>query len=76
MVRPERDSTGDQHPVEVDETLVGGATQDEGRGRHHKTLMVGAVEVMGRTDVKWTGRDPSVPRARRARPIAAVARLR
>ena len=41
MVRPERDSTGRQHPVEVDETFVGGATQGEGRGRHHKTLVVG-----------------------------------
>ena len=62
MVRPGRDFTGQQHPVEVDETLVGGATQGEGRGRHHKTLVVGAVEVMARTDVKWAGRDPNVPR--------------
>lgn len=62
MVRPGRESTGQQHPVEVDETLVGGATQGEGRGRHHKTLVVGAVEVMARTDVKWKGRDPNLPR--------------
>ena len=61
MVRPWRDSIGQQHPVEVDETLVGGATQGEGRGRHHKTLVVGAAEVMARTDVKWTGRDPNLP---------------
>ncbi len=62
MVRPGRDSTGQQRPVEVDETFVGGATQGEGHGRHHKTLVVGAVEVMARTDVKWKGRDPNVPR--------------
>ncbi|WP_440870580.1 hypothetical protein [Thiocystis violacea] len=46
----------------MDETLVGSATQGEGRGRHHKTLVVGAVEVMACTDAKWTGRDPNLPR--------------
>ena len=62
MVRPDRDPIGSQFPVEVDETLVGGATQGEGKGVHHKTLVVGAVEVMPRTDIKWTGRDPNIPR--------------
>jgi hypothetical protein len=32
-------------PVEVDETLVGGRTKGEGRGIHHKTTVVGAIEV-------------------------------
>jgi len=40
MVRPGRDSIGGKWAVEVDETYVGGATQGEGRGRHHKTLVV------------------------------------
>src|SRR5450755_2293399 len=48
LVRPERDAIGDQHPVEVDETLVGGRTKGEGRGNHHKTTVVGAIEVRTR----------------------------
>jgi transposase-like protein len=48
MVRPERDSIGAEHPVEVDECFVGGATRGEGEGVHHKTLVVGAVEVCKR----------------------------
>lgn len=31
LVRPGRDAIGDQYPVEVDETLVGGRTKGEGR---------------------------------------------
>ena len=45
LVRPERDAIGDQYPVEVDETLVGGRTTGEGRGVHHKATVVGAIEV-------------------------------
>jgi transposase-like protein len=45
MVRPDRDRIGMQWPVELDETLVGGKTRGEGRGVHHKTYVVGAVEV-------------------------------
>jgi transposase-like protein len=45
MVRPERDGIGGQYPVEVDEALVGGRTRGEGRGVHHKAVVVGAVEV-------------------------------
>ena len=45
MVRPGRDRIGGKWPVEVDETWVGGKTRGEGRGVHHKTLVVGAVEV-------------------------------
>jgi len=59
MVRPERDAIGGQWPVEVDETFVGGATQGEGRGRHHKTLVAGAVEVRPRRDAP--GPDPNLP---------------
>jgi hypothetical protein len=47
-VRPDRDTIGTDHPVEVDETLVGGRTHGSGRGVHHKTLVVGAVEVRTR----------------------------
>ncbi len=50
MVRPDRDRIGgapDVH-VEVDESLVGGATRGEGRGVHDKTLVACAVEVRKR----------------------------
>ncbi len=50
MVRPDRDRIGgapDVH-VEVDESLVGGATRGEGRGVHDKTLVAAAVEVRKR----------------------------
>ena len=45
MVRPDRDPIGAKWPVELDETLVGGRTKGEGRGRHHKVWVAGAVEV-------------------------------
>jgi transposase-like protein len=45
MVRPDHDAIGAEHPVEVDETYVGGRTRGEGRGVHHKAIVVGAVEV-------------------------------
>ena len=48
MVRPERDTIGGEHAVEVDETLIGGRTRGEGRGVHHKTYVLGAVEVRQR----------------------------
>src|SRR6516164_2506246 len=44
----EQINIGDQHPVEVDEALVGGRTRGEGRGNHHKTTVVGAIEVRTR----------------------------
>lgn len=50
MVRPKQDRIGgktDGH-VEVDETYVGGKTRGEGRGVHHKALVVAAVEVRHR----------------------------
>jgi transposase-like protein len=36
---------GQEWPVEVDETYIGGRTRGEGRGVHHKAIVVGAVEV-------------------------------
>jgi len=60
MVRPDRDTIGDQYPVEIDETYVGGRTRGEGRGVHHKATVVGAVEVRHRKageDRAANGRD-------------------
>jgi transposase-like protein len=46
MVRPGRDKIGsDGWHVEVDETYVGGQTRGEGRGKTHKVIVAGAVEV-------------------------------
>jgi hypothetical protein len=50
MVRPERDCIGGEHPVEIDECLIGGRTRGEGRGTHHMATVVGGVEVRGRKD--------------------------
>lgn len=63
MVRPGRDRIGANWPVEVDETYVGGATQGEGRGRHHKTLVVGMVEVLPRK--RALGPDPNLTSGQR-----------
>lgn len=52
MVRPDRDSIGSEHPVEVDECFVGGRTRGEGRGVHHRAPVVGAVEVRQRADAE------------------------
>jgi transposase-like protein len=65
MVRPERDPIGGDWPVELDETYVGGETPGEGRGRHHKTLVAGVVEVRPRKDAP--GRDPNLPSGQRPR---------
>lgn len=59
LVRPSRDKIGADHPVEVDECFVGGETRGEGHGVHHKSVVIGAVEVRLRTDhedraAKWT----------------------
>jgi len=48
MVRPNQDRIGEDWLVEVDETLVGGRTQGEGRGVHHKEIVAGAIEVRTR----------------------------
>lgn len=51
-VGPDRDRIGGDFPVEVDETWVGGRTLGEGRGRHHKTLVVGAIEERKRKETE------------------------
>lgn len=58
MVRPERDRIGEDWLVEVDETLVGGRTQGEGRGVHHKVIVAGAIEVRTRK-IRDGGKEPS-----------------
>lgn len=47
MVRPNVDRIGGEHViVELDESLVGGATRGEGRGVHHQIYVAGAVESL------------------------------
>ena len=60
MVRPDRDPIGKDGLVEVDETLVGGRTQGEGRGVHHKVVVAGAIEVRTRK-TRADGKEPSRP---------------
>jgi hypothetical protein len=55
MVRPDRDTIGAPHPVEIDECYIGGRTRGEGRGTHHQTTVVGAVEVRTRKDAEVRG---------------------
>ena len=74
MVRPDRDRIGGDFPVEVDETWVGGRTRGEGRGQHHKTLVVGAVEERKRKEDE-TKRDPSKALPRRGGLYAGRLRL-
>ena len=50
MVRPDRDTIGGEHPVEVDETLLGGRTKGEGKGVHHKACVIAAIEVRTRKE--------------------------
>jgi hypothetical protein len=45
LVNPDRDRIGGADVVEMDEVLIGGRTRGEGRGVHHKTTVVGAVEI-------------------------------
>lgn len=74
MVRPDRDRIGGDFPVEVDETWVGGRTRGEGRGQHHKTLVVCAVEQRKRKENEET-KDPRKALARRAGLYAGRLRL-
>jgi len=55
MVRPDRDTIGAPHPIEIDECYIGGHTRGEGRGIHHQTTVVGAVEVRTRKDAEARG---------------------
>jgi transposase-like protein len=75
MVRPDRDRIGGGFPVEVDETWVGGRTRGEGRGRHHKTLVLGAIEERKRK-VNEGQRDASKALPRRGGLYAGRLRLR
>src|SRR3972149_4458111 len=52
MVRRDVDMIGGVHTVELDETWVGGRTRGEGKGTHHQTLVIGAVEVRKRQGPK------------------------
>jgi transposase-like protein len=74
MVRPDRDRIGGSFPVEVDETWVGGRTRGEGRGQHHKTLVVGAIEARKRKENDGK-RDPSNALPRRGGLYAGRLRL-
>ncbi|MBI4622421.1 MAG: IS1595 family transposase [Verrucomicrobia bacterium] len=74
MVRPDRDRIGGGFPVEVDETWVGGQTRGEGRGRHHKTLVVAAIEERMRKDNERK-RDPRKALPRRGGLYAGRLRL-
>jgi transposase-like protein len=74
MVRPNRDLIGSKYPVEVDETLVGGATQGEGKGVHHKTLVIGAVEVQPRQAIPFAGEDPNLIRGQAREEAKGAAR--
>lgn len=74
MVRPNRDLIGSEYPVEVDETLVGGATQGEGKGVHHKTLVIGAVEVHPRQAIPFAGEDPNLIRGHACEEAKGAAR--
>jgi hypothetical protein len=75
MVRPGRDRIGGGFPVEVDETWVGGQTYGEGRGRHHKTLVVAAIEERTRKDNQGK-EDPRRTLPRRGGLYAGRLRLR
>jgi transposase-like protein len=52
MVRRDVDMIGGVHTVELDETWVGGKTRGQGKGVHHQTLVIGAVEVRKRQGPK------------------------
>ncbi len=55
MVRPDKDHIGQEWPVEVDESFVGGRTKGKGRGNTDSPLVIAAVEVRTRRHEK-TGR--------------------
>lgn len=52
MFNPDRSQIGGEHPVEVDETFIGGRTRGEGRGVHHKAVVIGAIEVRTRKEAE------------------------
>lgn len=78
MVRPHRDRIGGEHPVEVDECLVGGRTRGEGHGVHHMAHVIGAVEVrLRRSDEdRPAQRDQSHEGGRPLKKLVYAGRLR
>ncbi len=63
MVRHDADKIGGKNtPVEVDETYIGGETRGEGKGVHHKTLVVAAVEVRTAKPKKQDEHSKAIPR--------------
>jgi transposase-like protein len=66
MVRSDRDRIGtgsSKDHVEIDETNIGGRTRGEGRGVHHQTLVIAAVEVKQRApNTKDKRQNKAVPR--------------
>jgi hypothetical protein len=76
MVRPNVDRIGGEHvAVELDETLIGGATRGEGRGVHHKIYVAGAVEALPRPAAP-EGTKPTKAALRRNGTYAGRLRLR
>lgn len=76
MVRPNVDRIGGKGiEVEMDEMLVGGETRGEGRGVHHMTYVIGAVEVRERPKLK-KGQALTKAMQRRAGTYAGRLRLR
>jgi hypothetical protein len=52
MVRPERETIGGEHPVEIDECFIGGRSRGTGSGVHDMATVIGAVEVRARKDAE------------------------
>lgn len=75
MVRSDRDKIGEEYPVELDETWIGGRTRGEGKGRHHKTLVIGAVEVRTRTPADPIDATQNKAKPRRGNKYAGRLRL-
>jgi len=73
MVDPDRDLIGGKHPIEIDETYIGGATRGEGRGVHHQATVVGAVEI--RQGGGEPSREPGAHQPRRGETWAGRLRL-
>jgi transposase-like protein len=73
MVRPERDRIGAEWPVEIDEVFIGGATKGEGRGVHHKVIVVGAVEI--RHGKQARGREHNMALPKKGKTYAGRLRL-
>jgi hypothetical protein len=74
MVRPERDRIGAEHPVEIDETYIGGKVHAEHKRVSAQCIVVGAVEI--RHGDRATRRDKNLARPRKGKTYAGRLRLR